>query len=161
MDLEKLMMSYLKNSKDDISLYKGWIMMYIIGDRRKADIILKRLKPVLFQISKYLNHSFPTEKQTLYRGVLLPPDFDINDYKMWDYDHVSFTEDKEIAKAFSDINSKLGFMFSKDSIGHILEYVQCNEDHVWFHYKWAEEFEPEFYEFITSWGQKEVLLGKI
>ena len=160
-EILRLAGSYLQNSKDPVSLYKGWVIMYIAGDRRISDSIFKKIKSVIFKISEHLNDKFPTEKQTLYRGILLPPEFNVNDYKMWDYDHVSFTQDREIAETFSDINSKYGFIFPRNYVGHILEYNQCDEDHILFHYEWAEKFEPEFNKVINLLNQKEVLLGRI
>ena len=159
-DISKMINFYLQ-SKTPESIYKAWVSLYIIGDRLKSDVLLKKLNATIKHVATEYGNVLHFDRKPLYRGLLLSPNFEFSDYSLWDYDHVSFTEDKNVAESFSDIESTYGIVFPKDYIGHIIEYNMSNAEFVWFHYKWAEQMNDETFEnFINFWNQKEVILGK-
>ncbi len=147
-------------SQNSISLYKAWVMLYILGDRKKSDYMLSLLKPAIVGVAKSMEQRFPTDKKPLYRGLLLPPDYKMEDYDLWKYDHVSFTEDIEVAEAFSNISSQYGIIFPRNYIGHIIKYTPKDTDHIWFNYEWGKHFDDDFSTFIKMWNQKELIIGK-
>ena len=160
-DVSNMINYYLQNPTQE-NLYKLWVSMYITGDRIRSDKLFKELKDLIKIYAINFNEKFSFERKPLFRGVLLPPGYNMKKHNLWDYDHVSFTEDNEVAKAFSTIDSIYGIVFPKDYQGHIINYNIQDSNFIWFHYSWAEQMKDEvFLKFIKFWNQKEVIIGEI
>lgn len=159
-DVGRMIRSYLLFD-DPVSVYKAWVALYIAGDRIKSDKLFKAKFDVIKQFANTLNKEYSFESKPLFRGVLLPPDTDMSKHDLWKFDHVSFTEDIEVAKAFSDVTSQYGWIFPKTYKGHILNYIPEKDDMIWFHYMWAKHLKDDvFKEFVRFWNQKEIVIGK-
>jgi hypothetical protein len=148
-------------SKTHIGVYKAWLSLYIVGDRAKSDVLFNTFRELLEHYANEFNKDYAFEKKPLYRGLLLPPNYDMKSHNIWKYSHVSFTEDSEVAKTFSDINSQYGFVFPRHYIGKILNYNIEKDDIIWFHHSWSKHMDdPLFDKFVTFWNQKEIIIGK-
>jgi len=159
-DVSKMINSYVNSGKQE-DIYKAWVSMYIAGDRIKSDKVFEVFNDLLKIYAINFRKEFSFKKEPLFRGVLVAPNYDIEKHKIWDYSHVSFTEDPNVALSFADIKSTYGIVFPRDYIGHVIAYNMDDTEFVWFHYSWAEKMnDPVFAKFVKFWNQKEVILGK-
>ena len=147
----------------DLSGYYNWLVLYIAGDRRKANAFLEANYNYIKFCALFLKRGLGVRKRTVHRGVLLDPDEPIKKHNMWAFDHVSFSDDIQVAKAFADINSQYG-MFIKcihpDYIGHLLKHNISDEDFIWFDHEWSKYFPQQLNEMVSYWNQKELIIGK-
>lgn len=148
----------------DLTGYIMWLQKYIIGDRITSDWVLKNYRPYMVQCAKYLQQLNGVNERLVYRGVLLDPKETLETHNLWKFDHVSFTDDKNVAKAFADINSKYGFMIQAthpDYVGHLIRHkVTETDDFIWFDHTWKKGLPKELLEMVKFWNQKELIIGR-
>lgn len=141
-----------------MKIYLNWIFLYIVGDRLKSDVLLANNYDEIKHTALTLYNKLGCEPRVVYRGLLLPPDMMIEEYDITKYDHNSFTDDIEVAKAFSTRDSIYGFIFPRDYVGHIIEQDTKDAEFVWFDHQWAKHLGASVEAFIKHWNQKEIIL---
>ena len=168
-EIGQLVNSYISNPCL-INIYKSWVLLYILGDREKADLILENYSELIAFVSSELLKESPVENKLLYRGILLPKEEDVKEYRIWKYNHVSFTENIKVAEAFASKSSKYGLLFISicpeviDYNGYIITYNLTPEDNVLFSHTWKDSKiinDIQFKRFIEFWNQDEVILGRL
>lgn len=167
-EIKQLVNSYISNPHL-MNIYKSWVLLYILGDRAKSNLILDNYNELITFVSGELLKESPIGNKLLYRGVLLPKEEDIKEHRIWKYNHVSFTENIKVAEAFASKSSIYGRLFIsicpevKDYNGYVITYNLMPEDNVLFSHIWKDSKilnDKEFKRFIEYWNQDEVILGR-
>jgi hypothetical protein len=149
-----------KAVKED-NAYMFWLVMYIAGDRRKADSFLKLFRGHIIAKAKALRAKYGVSDKKLYRGILLDPGVDVEKHNMNKFDHISFTENIELAEAFATADSQYGIAFPNSWKGYVYELGDINNSFIWFDYSWAKHIDEDLEMMIKLWNQQEILIGNI
>lgn len=148
-------------TQDDINIYTRWLILYIFGDRVKSQKIITEHRMSVIKSAMYFNVLSGVKIETVYRGVLVNPTTSMDDFDLWLYDHNSWTENKDVAIAFSTNDTIYGLMFPPEYIGHIFTETKPFNHFCWFHWRWAEHISKDMKQMVRAWNQKEVILGRM
>lgn len=147
----------------NLQVYYLWLVTYIMGDRRKGNILFDTYYDYLKQCATYLQDKYGVIPRTIHRGVLLNPADNISEHNLWKFSHVSFSDNIQVAEAFADINSQYGQfikLIKPNYVGHILHHKITDKDFIWFDHNWSKHLDPELHSMVTYWNQKEIIVGR-
>lgn len=112
------------------------------GNPKETDSFLEKNKDAIYETAKLMHEKHPIESKTLYRGILLEPQYSKNLVldPMPNVKYLSFSESKDLALTFADTEDFMSqFVMERrpESRGYLIEY-KPDLDEILFHYSWFD-----------------------